>query len=194
MTFTAHQGSVKRWKAARLREMTLVEIACICLIVRLFVFLAKHPLVWRLQWCLVLLYSRFSLEGGAVSKFLKASPFALLGTLSYSIYMTHAPVESGCGTFFNSPKKHVRASSFSARSESAQRCGRAIFLMLLQWPWLWAYHISLITLSSSRAGGSHESLLTQFFLFRRNLVRQYVRSHYTMTIRYGLIIRSVWSK
>lgn len=89
MTYQIYQviqhKSIPRWLH------TALEVVGICLTVNLLASNADHKqIILMLSFCALMLI--FSFEGGVISTLLKAGPFEKLGTLSYSIYMTHAMV------------------------------------------------------------------------------------------------------
>jgi peptidoglycan/LPS O-acetylase OafA/YrhL len=80
-----HNKTMARWLH------TVLELVGICLAVSLLVSDIDHKqIILMVVFCVLMLI--FSFEGGVISTLLKASPFEKLGTLSYSIYMTHAMV------------------------------------------------------------------------------------------------------
>jgi peptidoglycan/LPS O-acetylase OafA/YrhL len=71
--------------------MTVLELAALVSIATMnSLRFANQSLVASLLFCPVVFI--FAFEGGHLSRVLKARPFALLGKLSYSLYMTHVAV------------------------------------------------------------------------------------------------------
>lgn len=79
----AWRGSAWLYTVVEATGITLVAIAMVS-------DLPQKQIMLTLLFCAVILM--FSFEGGLLSKALKARPFEQLGTLSYSIYMTHAMI------------------------------------------------------------------------------------------------------
>jgi peptidoglycan/LPS O-acetylase OafA/YrhL len=101
-------------------KMTLVEIACMCLIIAFICFLGEASTSLLAPVVFGIAVLAFSFEGGAVSAFLRPGPFVLLGTLSYSIYMTHAPVEIGMRYVLQVAEKAIGITLFSQKRIGAE--------------------------------------------------------------------------
>jgi peptidoglycan/LPS O-acetylase OafA/YrhL len=74
---------------------TVAEVACVALIIACVCFCGDGPASLAAPAVFGLAVLIFSFERGFVSQILKARPFVFLGTLSYSIYMVHMPVQLG---------------------------------------------------------------------------------------------------
>jgi peptidoglycan/LPS O-acetylase OafA/YrhL len=69
--------------------MSLIEICCVGLVTLFVCLYGAGPLSLAAPLIFGLTVILFSLEGGILSKMLRARPFVSLGALSYSIYMVH---------------------------------------------------------------------------------------------------------
>lgn len=72
-----------------------VEILCVALVILFVYFCGDGAPSLAAPFIFGLAVLTFSFEAGFVSKLLKARPLAVLGLLSYSIYMVHALVQLG---------------------------------------------------------------------------------------------------
>jgi peptidoglycan/LPS O-acetylase OafA/YrhL len=72
--------------------MSLIEICCVGLVTLFVCLYGAGPLSLAAPLIFGLTVILFSLEGGILSKMLRARPFVSLGALSYSIYMVHGLV------------------------------------------------------------------------------------------------------
>lgn len=73
---------------------TLAEIATVLAVILFVVAAGTTPVSLAAPFVFAYALLVFAHEGGAVSRLLKSAPFAFLGLVSYSIYMTHAFVIS----------------------------------------------------------------------------------------------------
>ncbi|HEX8592258.1 MAG TPA: acyltransferase [Pseudomonas sp.] len=78
------------WRPSQALMTTLELLALIGIAIMNSLRFANQSLFASLMFCVVVWI--FAFEGGYVSGVLKARPFALLGKLSYSLYMTHVAV------------------------------------------------------------------------------------------------------
>lgn len=72
---------------------TVIEAACLTMIIAFVCFCGDGPLSVAAPAVFGIAVLVFSIEGGVLSRILRARPFMLLGMLSYSIYMVHMPVQ-----------------------------------------------------------------------------------------------------
>jgi peptidoglycan/LPS O-acetylase OafA/YrhL len=89
ITYKVYQR-IQRLSAARWLHTALEAIGLLVVTAAMVTDIPQKQIVLMLLFCAVILI--FSFEKGFLSTALKARPFEHLGTLSYSIYMTHAMI------------------------------------------------------------------------------------------------------
>lgn len=82
------------------RDLSLYEILILFIIMIFIHMLGRGFTSVMSPFIFFIFVAVFSMQSGMISRFLLTKPFQVLGTLSYSIYMTHMFVMDVCGQLF----------------------------------------------------------------------------------------------